>query len=395
METNAFSYTKKKFRDSTKVGTLTKAKEDVLVRSRPDLAPGLELFHDYEASSRFITAASTRYEPDISMSLATGNAVCADCPRASDDRSTLPVVVFAEYGSSNCMKLAKLENKDIDWPANEFDSIVGVPAIEETVGTGELETKDRPLQIIFADSVDEKNTWMAARFAQSISIFHPSYQRISASQHHRMHGNVVLDFNLITKIPGSLTGGLSQVDIAFNPWYQQQIGIIDAQGNWDIWDIQEKHQGNSIWCAERGISGSLLSLRNSQENYDGWGKICWIANVHHLLVCNRKHLALCRIDTTPPQIHYVDLNFSRESEWILDAQRSKANASDAFILTTSRVIWITIYLNDFSYSQEAKPSETSILLSWLHFRDAEDTTLRLAPLLVHTGLPPIISLISV
>ncbi|EAW22981.1 uncharacterized protein NFIA_016770 [Aspergillus fischeri NRRL 181] len=189
-------------------------------------------------------------------------------------------------------------------------------------------------QICFARTVEEKPTWAAARFPHSTIVFRPLYRRKPVSVHIYQDGDPVvpshtqssrLDANPLIEISHSQTGGYGHADVTFNPWYQKQLAIVDERGNWSVWEMVGRHRR--------------------------------------------------------------ELELKRKSEWILDVKRSACNVSQVFILTTSRIFWLDVssVLAADSQNDASRPSLLPIL-SWRHFRDSEDTTLRLSSLVVSEEL---------
>ncbi|KKZ68672.1 hypothetical protein EMCG_05707 [[Emmonsia] crescens] len=374
-------------------GQLSNKSEDALLKVRPELAPGLGLFRRHEASSRAITAAVTKFDPQISNRLAIGNAVNLD-RRSGGDDSTVPIAVLACDDSAASIQLLGLEDEGVAWPPDS-DSLVEVPTLRAHEKALWMGTAAPVQQICFAETVDEKSTWLAVRFLQSTTIFHPQWNKRPLSAHDDIDSmregweDSRLDANSILDISISSTGGFPHADVTFNPWYQQQIAIVDCQGNWSVWDIGKQRQ-STYWRADRGPSGRLDPKETphrdeptKRDHYDGWAAISWVGNVHKVLVCDRRNIALYRIDTDPVQRHAVDVDIQRESEWILDIKRSQSNLSNIFVLTTTQIFWLHVNFDDFpSSSQRGDNQEITVLLSWRHFRDPEDTSLQLVPLLV-------------
>jgi RNA polymerase I-specific transcription initiation factor RRN6 len=80
----------------------------------------------------------------------------------------------------------------------------------------------------------------------------------------------------------------------------------------------------------------------------------------------------------------VELGMTRQSEWILDVQRSTQNVPHFYVLTTSRLLWFdltTATSNEYGSRTALRPR-----LTWRHFRDPEDTTLRMSDLLIDGGM---------
>ena len=66
----------------------------------------------------------------------------------------------------------------------------------------------------------------------------------------------------------------------------------------------------------------------------------------------------------------------KSADQIVDMKRSPSNLSHIFLLTSSRIFWLNVsnYQNHRGGGLEAG---AQILLSWVHFRDQQDSSLRL------------------
>jgi RNA polymerase I-specific transcription initiation factor RRN6 len=252
-------------------------------------------------------------------------------------------------------------------------------------------------QIHFAETVHEKGTWFAVRFPISTRIFRPLYHSFSVDYEdgpfdHTDFRNSCLEANPLIDIPTGWTGGFPHADVAFNPWQERQVAIVDRCGNWSIWNIQGSYRRKANWQAESGPSGYLAlsaseaSLEVSErDHYDGWAAISWVGNMYRLLVCDRRSIALYRVDTEPVTVHPIDLGLKRRSEWILDIKRSQFDPSHLFVLTNTQIFWLKVISDDLVDIQSDGSHEISILLSWRHFRNMEDISLQLAPLILRNG----------
>jgi RNA polymerase I-specific transcription initiation factor RRN6 len=180
--------------------------------------------------------------------------------------------------------------------------------------------------------------------------------------------------------------------VTFNPWYQRQFALIDERGNWSIWEIsgrQRRHKSNlSAACVK---SGSLpwLDLGDGQDieghpRHDGWAAIEWVGDFKTLIVSDRRCLILYRTEDDDTYSYPIELDLGRKSEWILDVKRSPCNVSHVFILTTSRIFWLDVSPESLPAADKGSNPSLYPRLSWRHFRDTEDTTLKLTPLIVHT-----------
>ncbi|KAI5286905.1 hypothetical protein KEM54_006410 [Ascosphaera aggregata] len=194
-----------------------------------------------------------------------------------------------------------------------------------------------------------------------------------------------LNANPVVEIPISSTGGYPHVDVCFNPWYQQEVAIIDTRGNWSIWDLSRWLSHRNIWraqCSKSGAihpesNGDLLQSPRKSFTDDAWARIMWLGDVHCLLACKRRKAVIIHL-ADEITYHPVNLKYLRNSEWIIDLVRSRSNISDAFILTTLRIVWISLATDDFNTLQQPSAPRAKVLLEWFHYRDAEDLGLRLS-----------------
>lgn len=361
-----------------------------LLDAHPDLAPSCEIIGLHEAQSQAITTAVSKFDPLASSRFALANASVVDENRLGDQH--IAIAAFTSSGSPASLRLLPLGCDSVEWPLGGTES-VEVPITDNAESAWWTRKGGPILQVISPEALDEKEIFVAVRFSLSTAVLQPLYHR-SFPRGNGLFGESssnALDANPLVEILYHATGGFPHADVAFNPWYQRQVAIVDASGNWSIWDIQGRQSHKGHWSAERGPCGSLAPFPGDEiplkgeakDNHDGWAAILWAGNVNQLLVCDRRTVALFRTDTHPPQRHSIDLQFERRSEWVLNVRRSKYNPNHVFIVTSTRVYWIAVSSDDgSSIEMEGK---ASILLSWRHFRDVEDTSLNLTPFLIQDG----------
>ena len=182
----------------------------------------------------------------------------------------------------------------------------------------------------------------------------------------------------------SRTGGAPPSDVAFNPWYNRQCAIIDQRGQWSIWDLEGQKREGSLCDAKARQSGSVLDASSSENpdanttGEDGWASVCWAGNVSTLVACNRRHLAVFDLKSDPPaRLKVPPLDLAQTPNWILDIRRSPINNSHFFVVTSSQVFKLEICGNDLGVGPANWKAGAQILLSWRHFRDGDDISLRL------------------
>ncbi|OJJ49524.1 hypothetical protein ASPZODRAFT_127998 [Penicilliopsis zonata CBS 506.65] len=370
-------------------------KAHALPNAHPTLAASLPFLKE-ENISRLLTNTTEICDPQISSVFDLGYAV--DMHDKYGGR-VIPIAAFASGECGNSISFRKIDEEIADLRRGIITRVrapyIGSSEATEWIGYG------APLrQICFAQTVEEKATWMAARFSQSTTIFRPLYRPSPVPIHvHRDISlapglrlqNSRLDANPLVDISTAKTGGFAHADVTFNPWYPKQLGIVDEGGNWSIWEISGRHtHQKSNWNAECVKSGALPWLEtghsfdlDTRSRHDGWAAIEWSGHVNSFIVSDRRCTMLYRMEGDLVLSSTIELGLKRNSEWILDLQRSPQNSSHIFVLTTSRIFLLHIDPASVSTSNgnDGMPSIYPHLV-WQHFRDSEDTTLRLSPLLV-------------
>ncbi|KAF3892534.1 RNA polymerase I-specific transcription-initiation factor [Trichophyton interdigitale] len=378
-------------REPRNTNTVTKRTEQMLLNLYPELTHGLSNMVLEEATSRAITRASSRFESSSHECLAFG-----EIEHMADDRiacQTIPIMVFSTGGQSSSLVLCPCDSSRNALFPSAASKIDDDQSVWWNLPGGPVK------QVLSSESIQEPNKCFAARLSYSTTIFSPIYHRNPVPVNLNDNDSYAepcllshIDPNPLVNIPCGLTGGYPHAAVTFNPWYQRQIAVIDRAGNWSVWDLQRRQQRKAGWYAERGPNGSIRLPECEKSSkpidpYDSWGAILWVCTIHQLLVCDRRNVYICRMDVRPPEQEELSLGLEIHSEWILDAIRSPKTPSHVFILTTLRIIWVHVPPPDNSnLSQSDNAHAASILLSWRHFRDPEDISLRLTPISMETDL---------
>lgn len=371
--------------------------KSLLPKVHPELAASWSLFGN-ETFSHAITTTNEVCDPQVSLLLDLGHAV--DFENDDSGSRVVPIAAFASGECGNSISFRRLEEDTLELRSRTTS--IRIPSIGKTDAAEWLAGGAPVRQICFARTVEEKATWMAARCPSSTTIFRPLYHRDPVSTNTYSDGDLMfsrgaqnsrLDANPLIEISNLRTGGFAHADVTFNPWYQRQFAIVDQRGNWGIWDISGRHRrSKGNWSATCVRSGALPwsdiedgIVLDNKPRHDGWATIEWAGDVNTLLVCDRRCPMLYRMEGDQVWPIPIELGLKRRSEWILDIKRSSSNASHAFILTTTRIFWLEITPN--TDLDRGGPEHTLYpRLSWRHYRDPEDTTLRLSPLLTNEGM---------
>ncbi|KAI2790431.1 hypothetical protein POX_d05944 [Penicillium oxalicum] len=365
-----------------------------LPRVLPELASQWSSFKD-DTFSQIIRDVSSVCDPQVGNLLDLGYA---SYHGVDDTRGRVPVAIAAAVTGEcgNAVSFRVLTDEVAELLIG--DATYRVPCIGEAEVT-EWSKRGAPIQqICFARPLEEKSTWMAARLQQATTIFRPLYHRYPVPMHipdddttmfSTPLRNSRLDANPIIEIDQSQTGGFPHADVTFNPWYPRQFAIVDTQGNWSVWEISgRQRRRRATWAVARAKQGALARIEEKsdsiQPRYDGWACIEWVADFSTILVSDRRCLMLYRLLAREAESNLVELGMMRQSEWVLDVQRSAQVVSHFFVLTTYRLLWYDVA----SFTSSTRESRVPLRprLTWRHFRDPEDTTLRMTDLMDGTDL---------
>ena len=244
------------------------------------------------------------------------------------------------------------------------------------------------LQLCFSTDINVPGRYLAVRCSTLITIFQPLLQRWPVPPRTVTLGGEgaagyppsTLDANPFLNLPIAHTGGVPFADVTFNPWNEQQLATIDQHGCWSIWKFSKDHgyrpRGEPVLqVCSSGDLHEILHGESSVEagnfNEDGWGLVLWAGSSNTIIVANRRALVLYDVKARP---EIFNLNLVSRTEWILDAKRDNEDLSQVCVLTSTRLIWLHIRRDIL----ENRPADFArILLSWQHFRNHEDASLRL------------------
>ncbi|KAL4896354.1 RNA polymerase I-specific transcription initiation factor RRN6-like protein [Aspergillus ambiguus] len=369
--------------------------KSALRKAYPELAACWPLLQN-ETLSHVIATTTELCDPLVTSLFDLGYAV--DLQNDSKGTRAIPIAVVASGECGNSISFRRFEEVTVELKQGSTAGM-RVPSIGKLDST-EWSAGGAPArQICFAHSLEEKATWVAARFPNFTLIFRPLYHRYPVPVHlYRQgervvlgqHSNARLNANPQVEISYRQTGGFPHADVTFNPWYQRQFALVDERGNWSIWELigrQKRHKGKV--SADRVKSGSLpwLDLGDGQDieghpRHDGWAAIEWAGNFNTFIVSDRRCPILYLTENDETYSYPIELDLSRKSEWILDVKRSPCNPVHVFILTTSRVFWLDVGPDALPAPGGDSSPSLYPRLSWRHFRDPEDITLKLTPLLL-------------
>lgn len=247
-------------------------------------------------------------------------------------------------------------------------------------------TGGRIFQVVSANDAEDSGTWLAARQASVTTIFRPIFGKLHSPVATRGYSEPSLPSlvnpNPVLSLGFEHTKMVVQADVAFNPLYSRQIAIIDTSGSWRILDLERGHSRTGLVPKVKRTGNfydDYLSDPTSEppalDHADGWYKILWAGDVNTILVCNRHHIVAFDVKVNAQRLKSAEILVKGSSDWILDIQRSSQIEGQFYVLTTSRIFWIEVIAAGENESENAGGSK--VLLSYRHFRDANDETMKL------------------
>ena len=366
-----------------------------LTKEHPELAPAAFLLSDLAQTSDAVNEVTAGNDPTVSELLAFGTAV--DMTTGRRGLKTIPIVAVTAGAAGELIRLARLTSTQLGWDDSGDTHLDCMTARggEEGLWMG----NGSPVQqVVFAEAEGKPGHWLAVRYHGAISILRPLLlgdADVAASHDggtlplssSRLHPNHTLTLEEQNGVPFS--------DLSFNPWNSQEFGTIDQEGRWTIWDIEVsvdrkgKGHGTIIQRSQGRLpDGPSHSPASASLIADGWNRVLWVSAKDTIAVANRRTLAVFDIGIPLKMLYVVDMDQGKDGDWLLDMKQCSLDANSLFVATSSRIFWIRVSsAGDYYVSKETR-SGASILLSWDHFRDREDISLRLNVLGVSDSTDP-------
>ena len=355
-----------------------------LTKQYPELLPASSLLPGLAQVSEVVDNVTSSHDPTTSELLAIGEAVHPDSKGRG--LKTVSIAAVAGGAAGEAVRLVLLNKHKLGW---EDSTNIRLSAYSSKGGEeGWWSGNGSPVQqLVFAEAQGRPSSWLAVRYHGAISVLRPELLRnsnILSQAASNRNSPSRLNANHIVTLPIDRAHDAPFSDVAFNPWYNQQIATIDHKGVWAVWDIEKiekQAKGRRLWGVQKFRVGRLLDGLHEGETptssvADGWGVVLWAGNLSTLIVASRRMLAVFDITGNPRRLFAPNLVSSTTSEWILDVKRSPKDLTHVFVATTFSIFWLQI-TSSAGHLGEEVAAGAKCLLSWRHFRDPEDISLSL------------------
>ena len=302
---------------------------------------------------------------------------------------TIPVAAVVGGIAGNTLRIIRMNQKRLD-RRGDTDTHVELSTLENGIESS-WKRYDGPIQqLCFAKATKGRETWLAVRCQVTVDVIPLSINaegNVEGLGLQLDHGLgladelLELDYSSLF-IPVGRTGGFPHVDVSFNPWNPQQLALLDRKGHWSVWSLEQRVQRKGLWEAILKASGHLhTELSEGQEasdaSNDEWGRITWLGNARTVLVAARSVLATISFSDPPRQMNIQGISSKQPEEIILEVKRSTFDLDQIFLLTSTRILWLRYHVQEDPGGLDVK-AHAHILLSWKHFRDPTDLSLKLS-----------------
>lgn len=353
-----------------------------IVKTRPEIFPANVIASAFTNCS---SATQPGYPTTYGQLIAVGGAVDAD---HQTEHRTHPIIAIPWGEAGHVLRFIRPQTEYRGWGKHSALKLSLWNAASGDIGYW-VGTGGTIRQITFANDGNALGTLLAARQDSTITIFRPMYHKqlvraVMPSGYDKQYPPSRLSANPVAVLKTETSGSRRHADVSFNPFYTRQLGVVDDLGRWSIWDIEGRMRKGATLELVLGKSGEIYDdfVPNSREKNlgtrDGWHRILWAANVSTIIVCNRCHIAVFDVKSTPTRLSSPGSLSIGANNWILDIKHSPVDSGHIFILTTSRVFWIEVIAA--GGEKEAHEAGIRVILSYRHFRDVSDETLSLTVL---------------
>ena len=367
-----------------------------LTKEHPELQLSKPFFIPLAKESESILQAVSRCDPLKGDLLAYGRITNS----LGRDVGPVEVVAIPSGINGNALNLLRIDkNVQYGWDDGRTQLEVASPGEEAGLWVG----PGVPIQqICFSDSSaavtrdnQSRGALLAVRLVAETLIFRPVLRTGTLTPQAFVRGpNSSLsriDPNPFLALTEDMTKGVKHADVAFNPWFADQLAIVDPNGNTAVFEIcpnssQASHSTKEFRIANMQICDfppAQKSDADKSQNHQqsDWARVMWVTNPKTLLVCTRTRLAIIdlnRQSTHEPPWHIPKLGLNETSNRILDVRRHPLHLNQVFVLTSTHVVWLYIECEDGGNSKAGLQSGANLMALIRHFRGQADVTLQLS-----------------
>ncbi|EME48657.1 hypothetical protein DOTSEDRAFT_67632 [Dothistroma septosporum NZE10] len=326
-----------------------------LVEAFPEFEPAASLLPPLLQVSEAAENAHSHHDPLAGSIIAFTNI------RSEIRHRALPVVAMGT-GTTGCtLQVSQLEIERRGWAEDKTTWLeVPVLGVDQTtwISSGGIIQ-----QLVFAEPTGRKDALLAVRLTSKVVVFRVTIRK-GCAKNGTPHG---LKLDIIFENPHHAAPERSFMDVSFNPWFSQQIAVIDNAGDWQVFEMSTEKVRQVFEICE----GTARDGKETAVVGDGWARISWISDLATVVACTRQRLTVFSIrDIEPSVLREVSVQLPGPVPWILGLMKLPGDMQRFALLTGTHL-----------HLYKVPRAETDILhvsseLRIRHYRDVEDLSLR-------------------
>lgn len=324
-----------------------------LVARIPELQPAAGLFPDLLRVSEAAQTAIANHDAT------QGSLITATNIRSEVQHHAVRIAALPAGPTRSDLRFIQVQKQRRGW-ADKKNRWINVPTLygEEVVWKG----VDGPIQqVSFAEPVDRGEPLLGVRLLTKTMIYRPKHGIFLDN----IESPPSIQPNLLYTIDIASTGNVPHSDVAFNPWFSRQVGIVDQAGSWTVTEYQSRNHSR--------VARSWKAKVESTSPSDGWARIAWVANLDTIAVCTRQSVALFQISgESATLLHTITPEVANGAQWILDFAVLPGYPDHCLLLTSTQLLLYQI--SCMKVGQIHVRTKSTIE----HFKNPEDTSMRIS-----------------
>lgn len=339
--------------------TKANAKEvQTLIERNPEIQPALDHLPQLSRISEAVTRAVERHEPT------KGNLIAFTKVWSDIRHRTISVVALATGETGSDLRLVQVQRQRRGWTADKA-SWIEVPTLHGE--EARWSSSDGPiLQVYATPDASSRDSLLAIRLFSRTHVFRPVHGK--SSQETALSN---LTFNHLYTVDVAQTAGQTHSDVAFNPWFCQQLALVDDGGSWTVLEFSSRKMDRVSRSWHGGVGPDRLAATFKMR--DGWARVAWTLNLSTLIICTRQSLSLVILEADgAARAKEVDPQLFATSVPIHDLLVLPGTRDIFAVLTTTHIMLFQVIAhgpNDVGTTCRAKIR---------HFKSPEDLSLRLS-----------------
>ena len=331
-----------------------------LARSYPDLAPAVDIAVEFSKESEAsVKILIDRLESPLDL-LATGYLIHQD-----DPTHRVQIIAAASGENGNAVRLLQHGDKIRDAGgelANKHSQRHPYVLRKNTWICSEHSIT----QLLFSRPTSDNGIFLAVLTNLEVKVLHVQIQRRSSQ-------GFQLDEVLAVAEVGAR--GLQPVSMVFNPEDPTQLFMLCQDGNWSIVGLGNRKVNGLQYIAQLMGKGRISSLPPKEQVDEDFrmkniqSSCVWVAQPESLVLATRRSCYFLPLNPLGPSIDVSQKVLVDAGEMIVDIKPTPDPYGHLLLLTNRRLMLLRI--------RGRQEAPVDILLSWRHYQDPDDLSLRL------------------